>query len=205
MALWGWFPLTSRWSETLRSSGVTSQKYKNSLSGTAQFLCSDSAGRLLVHLSVYLRWGLFLAECQWMCWELGRCVFLVFLCNGLKAVVPAFAPALGLLIPISWFIWASSANVSRVLESCSAPLLEIQGTVFFSSVCAPQTKVVSGSSGMASAAQWVTWFSLFCDLQLRTICILFNQPFSQGLSVAFNSHLFSCSMFLKSTNTYPPP
>lgn len=32
LALWGWFPLTSRWSETLQSSGVTSQKYKNSLS-----------------------------------------------------------------------------------------------------------------------------------------------------------------------------
>lgn len=32
LALWGWFPLTSRWSENLQSSGVTSQKYKNSLS-----------------------------------------------------------------------------------------------------------------------------------------------------------------------------
>lgn len=43
----------------------------------------------------------------------------------------------------------SSPNLSRVLESCSAPLLAAEGTVCFSSVCAPQTQVVSGSHGMA--------------------------------------------------------
>lgn len=43
----------------------------------------------------------------------------------------------------------SSANLSRVLESCSTPLLETEAMVYFSSICALQTKVVSGSLGMA--------------------------------------------------------
>lgn len=69
--------------------------------------------------------------------------------------MPAFHSGLGLQIQISWFILAemSSANLSRVLESCSAPLLETQGTVYLSSVCALQNKVVSGNSGIASLAQ----------------------------------------------------
>lgn len=58
------FPLPAGGVRIFRALEWHLRSTKTACPGTAQFL--NSAGRLLVHLSVYLCWGLFLARSQWM-------------------------------------------------------------------------------------------------------------------------------------------
>lgn len=108
---------------------------------------------------------------------------------ALKAIMSVFHVGSGLQIS-SHFLQFLFAYLIR--ESCSAFFYANPGTVYC--VCASQSAVLLGSSPVASVAQWVTWFPLFCELLLKTLH--FAQVFFWGLSMVFNSS-FSCIIILR--------